>query len=89
MQENEILGAVEHLESEDIADLVPSLSKDTVSALFDTLDREDRSEVQTMLEFPPGTVNSLMVLDVVTVREVVNLDVVLRYLRRRSDLRSG
>ncbi|CAN5819898.1 hypothetical protein BH20PSE1_BH20PSE1_18320 [soil metagenome] len=42
-----------------------------------------------MLEFPPGTVNSLMVLDVVTVREVVNLDVVLRYLRRRSDLRSG
>lgn len=34
MQENEILEAVEHLESEDIADLVPSLSKDTVSALF-------------------------------------------------------
>ncbi|MFH0351942.1 MAG: magnesium transporter [Chromatiales bacterium] len=86
MQENEILGAVEHLESEDIADLVPSLSKDTVSALLDTLDREDRSEVQTMLEFPPGTVGSLMVLDVVTVREDVNLDVVLRYLRRRSGL---
>ena len=59
MKENEIPGAVEYLESQDIADLVPSLPRDTVSALFDTLDHEYRPEVQAMLEFRLGTVGSL------------------------------
>ncbi len=54
MQEREIIGAVEHLASDDIADLVPSLPPDVVLALLRALDGKDRTEVQTVLSFPPA-----------------------------------
>lgn len=86
MQGAEIIGAAEHLDSDEIADLVPSLPRDTVLQLLNTLDDKDRAQVQSALAFPAGTVGALMDLDVVTVREDVDLDVVLRYLRQRKGI---
>jgi magnesium transporter len=86
MKENEIIGAAEHLDSDEIAYLLPSLPKDTVMRLLSALDREDRTQVQTALTFPPGTVGSLMGFDMVTVREEVDVEVVLRYLRKLGGL---
>ncbi|MGE0386240.1 MAG: magnesium transporter [Gammaproteobacteria bacterium] len=86
MAPTDIVAAAEHLDSDQIADLVPSLPKDTVVALMSALDSQDRREVGEVLSYPPGSVGALMDLDVVTVREDVSLDVVLRYLRRRDDL---
>jgi magnesium transporter len=83
---NEIVAAAEHLDSDQIADLVPSLPRDTVAALMGALDHRDRSQVHEVLRYPPDTVGALMEFDVVTVREDVDLDVVLRYLRRRGEL---
>ncbi|MCC7410141.1 MAG: magnesium transporter [Gammaproteobacteria bacterium] len=78
--------AAEHLDSDQIADLVPSLPADTVLAIMSTLDSRDRSQVREVLAFPEGTVGALMEFDMVTVREDVALDVVLRYLRRLGEL---
>jgi magnesium transporter len=50
------------------------------------LDREDRTQVQTALTFPPGTVGSLMGFDMVTVREEVDVEAVLRSLRKLGGL---
>jgi magnesium transporter len=86
MKGTDIIGAAEHLDSEQLADLVPSLPRDTVFELLNTLDQKDRAELQTVLAFPPGTVGALMDLDVITVREDVELEVVLRYLRQRKDI---
>jgi magnesium transporter len=50
------------------------------------LDREDRTQVQTALTFPPGTVGSLMGFDMATVREEVDVEAVLRSLRKLGGL---
>jgi magnesium transporter len=86
MPSREIIDAAEHLDSDEIADLVPSLPRDTVFELFNSLDRKDRTELQNVLAFPEGSVGALMDLDVLSVRDDIEIEVVLRYLRKRKDL---
>lgn len=86
MPEGELVGAVQYLGAEEIAYLLPSLQEETAWALLAALDREDRSEVQAMLAFPPGTVGALMELEVPTVREDEDLEAVLRSVRARGGL---
>jgi magnesium transporter len=86
MDRREILEVAEHLDSDELADLVPDLPKDLVPELLRSLPSEDRAEVQSVLAFPEGTVGALMDLDVVSVREDKSLDVVHRYLRVRGEL---
>jgi magnesium transporter len=86
MDRGEILEVAEHLDSDEIADLVPDLPKDVVPELLGSLASEERAEVQSVLAFPEGTVGALMDLDVVSVREDKSLDVVHRYLRLRGEL---
>jgi len=74
------------IRSPQIADLVPSLPGDAVFDLLNALDQKDRAEVQSVLSFPGGSVGSLMDLHVISVCEDVELEVVLRYLRKRQDL---
>ena len=86
MDRREILEVAEHLDSDELADLVPDLPKDVVPELLGSLPSEDRAEVQSVLAFPEGTVGALMDLDLVSVREDKSLDVVHRYLRVRGEL---
>lgn len=65
---------------------VPSPPPDVVLALLRALDRKDRTEVQTVLSFPPGSVGSLMELDVPSIHGDVQVDVALRQIRRRGGL---
>lgn len=86
MPQREIVDAAEHLESDEIAYLVPSLPQDAVAALLSSLDQRDRQKVREMLAFPEGTVGALMDIEFVTVRDDVVIEVVLRYLRRHEEL---
>jgi len=86
MEQSEIISAAKHLDTDEIADLVPDLPKDIVIGLLTSLDNQDRAEVQSVLNFPEGTVGALMDFEIVTVRDDVSFDVVLRYLRRREHL---
>ncbi|OQW93095.1 MAG: magnesium transporter [Beggiatoa sp. IS2] len=86
MEDSEIMEVAEHLDTDEIADLVPDLPKDTVFKLLTALDSQDRAQVQSVLTFPEDTVGALMEFDMVTVREDVMLDVVLRHLRQRGEL---
>jgi magnesium transporter len=86
MPRQEIVEAAEHLDSDEIAYLVPSLPKDAVAAVMSRLDQGDRSQVREMLSFPEGTVGALMDFDMVTVRDDIDVEVVLRYLRRHEEL---
>jgi magnesium transporter len=89
LDDHALMDAAEHLETDEIADLLPSLPQDTVTRLLARMDSEDRHEVQTALSFPEGTVGSLMEFDVVRVRQDVTLEVVLRYLRSLKSLPPG
>lgn len=86
MEDSEIMEVAEHLDTDEIADLVPDLPKDTVFKLMTALDSQDRDQVQSVLTFPEDTVGALMEFDMVTVREDVTLEIVLRYLRQRGEL---
>ena len=86
MPQQDIVDAATHLESDEIAWLVPSLPKDAVAAVMSQLDQRDRSQVREVLSFPEGTVGALMDFDMVTVRDDVDVEVVLRYLRRHKEL---
>jgi magnesium transporter len=82
----ELVHVAENLDSDDIADLVPDLPGHVVPRLLQRLDTADRTQVESVLAFPEGSVGALMDFDLAAVREDVSLDVVLRYLRRRGRL---
>ena len=82
----ELVNVAELLDSDDIADLVPDLPGHVVPRLLQRLNSADRTQVESVLAFPEGSVGALMDFDLATVREDVSLDVVLRYLRRRGRL---
>ncbi len=86
LEHKELIHAVEHLDSDEIADLMPDLPSDMVRAVMKSLDQQDRVQVQSVMTFPEDTVGALMDFDMVTVREDVALDVVLRYLRRLGEI---
>ncbi len=89
MDPQEMVDAAGHLGSDEIADLVPDLPDDVVPTLLQRLTPEDRARVQSALDFPTGSVGALMDFELAAVRDDVNLDVVLRWLRRRGSLPEG
>ena len=47
---------------------------------------EEREKLRAAMSYPEDSVGALMDFDVVTIREDVTLEVVLRYLRRLDEL---
>ncbi len=86
MNRGEIISAARHLDSDELADLVPDLPPEVVPELLSSLGTVTRDQVQSALSFPEGTVGALMHFDMVTIREDKTLEVVLRYLRHRGQL---
>ncbi|MEH6460141.1 magnesium transporter [Chitinimonas sp. JJ19] len=86
MDREEILAAAEHLDTDELADLVPDLPQDVMHELMGSLEEEERAELQSALSYADDQVGSVMDFDMVTIRDDVTLEVVLRYLRRFDEL---
>ncbi|QNM96843.1 magnesium transporter [Chitinimonas koreensis] len=86
MNRDEILAAAEHLDADELADLAPDLPQDVMSELMGSLEEEERAELQSALSYAEGQVGALMDFDMVSIRDDVTLEVVLRYLRRFDEL---
>ena len=86
MDSEELLAATENLDTDEIADLAPDLPKDVLQELMVSLDAQNRSRLQSALSYPEDTVGALMDFDMVTIRDDITLEVVLRYLRRLGEL---
>jgi magnesium transporter len=86
MDSEELLAAAEQLDTDEIADLAPDLPHDVMQELLESLDSQNRARLQSALSYPEDTVGSLMDFDMVTIRDDINLEVVLRYLRRLGAL---
>lgn len=86
MDSDELLAAAEQLDTDEIADLAPDLPQDVLQELMITLDFQNRQRLQSALSYPEDSVGALMDFDIVTIREDINLEVVLRYLRRLGKL---
>ncbi|MGN6704438.1 MAG: magnesium transporter [Rhodanobacter sp.] len=86
MDRHEILAAAETLDADELADLVEDLPTAMLPELMASLDTQQREQVQSALSYEDDQLGALMDFEMVTIREDVSLEVVLRYLRRWDEL---
>jgi magnesium transporter len=86
MERTELVAAAETLDADELADLVPDLPQEVVADVFKSLSAEEREQLRAAMSYPEESVGAIMDFDMVTVREDVTLEVVLRYLRRFDEL---
>ena len=89
MDSTELLAAAEYLDTDEIADIAQDLPEDVLQDLLESLDIQNRERLESALSYPESTVGALMDYDVVTIRDNVNLEVVLNYLRKLGKLPSN
>ena len=82
----ELKAAAESLDADELADLAPDLPPEVIEDVFQSLDSEGREQLRAAMSYPEDSVGALMDFDMVTVREDVTLEVVLRYLRLFDEL---
>lgn len=86
MDTSELLHAAEDLKTDEIADLAPDLPEEVLQELLERLNDQGRERLRSVLSHDEHTVAALMDFGMVTIREDITLEVVLRYLRRQGDL---
>ena len=86
MDRQELKAVAETLEADELADLAPDLPQAVFDEVFQALDAGEQAQLRAALSYPEETVGALMRFDMVSVREHVTLEVVLRYLRRFEEL---
>ncbi|GAB4476016.1 MAG: magnesium transporter [Burkholderiaceae bacterium] len=82
MDREELVDAVETLETDEIAALADDLPADVVEEVKQGLTNEERAQLRAAMSYPEDSVGARMDFDLVSIRDDVTLEVVLRYLRR-------
>ena len=86
MEPAELVAAAETLDADELADLAPDLPDDVMQDVFRALSVEEREQLRAAMSYAEDSVGALMDFDLVTIRDDVTLEVVLRYLRRLDEL---
>jgi magnesium transporter len=86
MDAHELVAATEQLDTDEIADLVPDLPQGVVDDVLHSMSVEEREQLRAAMSYEEDSVGALMDFDMVSVRDDVTLEVVLRYLRRMDEL---
>ena len=86
MDRREMLAAAEQLDAEELADLAEDLPEGVLQELMHRLNAQQRERLQSAMSWEEDQVGALMDFDMVTIREDVTLETVLRYLRRLKEL---
>ena len=86
MPVEQIVAAAGEMDVEDLADVLDELPEDVGSSIIDVLEQDYRQRLEMVQSFEEGTVGRLMSHDVVSVRDDVNLGVIMRWLRLHTSL---
>jgi len=89
MQPEQLVAATESLDTDDLADILPEMPQDAAQELLLTMEQQDRERLRSVLSYDEDTAGGLMNLDNISIRADIQLDVVLRYLRRRNEIPPG
>ncbi len=81
MDVDAIVTAAEGLDMDDLADIVPNLPESALHNLLLTLDHKHRNHLKHVLSYPEDSAGGLMNIDIITVRDDINVRTVIRYLR--------
>jgi len=86
MSVDEIVKATESLDLDVLADIVPELPESALHNLLLTLDHKHRKHLRQVLSYPEDSAGGLMNIDMITVRDDVNIRTVIRYLRLLKEM---
>lgn len=83
----EIASTVENvIADDDLADILQQLPDTLTNEILRSMDDQNRTRVESLLAYPVDTAGGLMDTHIVSVRASVSMDVVVRYLRRHTEL---
>ena len=82
----EIAIVLEKADGDTTADILQQLPADLIQDTLDAMGARDRARVEQLLSYPEDTAGGMMDTDTISVRADITLDVVLRYLRRHTEL---
>lgn len=89
METEELVEALEGLDTDDMADLIQSLPEAVIQETLASMKKLDRDRVEAVLSYEEGTAGALMNTDTTTIRPNVTLEVVTRYMRKLGELPQG
>ncbi|PLW82904.1 magnesium transporter [Kineobactrum sediminis] len=84
MDAAEVAQITEHLQDDDLADILQQLPDTITQEVLNAMDHRDRARLEQVMTYPDDTAGGLMSSDTITIRAPLTLDVVLRYLRRHT-----
>jgi magnesium transporter len=86
MDDKELVAAAAQLDTDEIADLAPDLPREVIADVFKSRTPEEQAQLRAALSYPEETVGALMDFDMISIREDVTVETVLRYLRRLDEM---
>ncbi len=86
MEPAELAAATRDLEVDDQADILGDLPDKIVKEVLASMRVQDRHRIEHALSYSENSAGGLMNTDVVTVRPLVTIEVVLRYIRMKGEL---
>jgi len=86
MEPSRVADVTNHLELDDVADILQDLPDDLADEILLSMDEQNRSRLSAVLNYPANTAGGLMNVDTITVRSDVDVDVVLRYMRQARNI---
>jgi len=86
LDNKELVNAIKVLDIDELADLIPDLPEALLADVLFEVDTETRANLGEVLSYPEDSAGGLMNIDTTTVRDNISLDVVLHYLRLKSEL---
>jgi magnesium transporter len=86
MDKAELVAATGQLDADEIADLAPDLPREVIQDVFQSLSPAEREQLRAAMSYSEDTVGALMDFDMISIRDDVTLEVVLRYLRRLDEM---
>lgn len=86
MESAELAALSTEIETDDLVDILQQLPDRVTREVLQAMSLQDRQRVSEALSYPEDTAGGLMNTDTITVRARLTIDVVLRYLRRHSEI---
>lgn len=81
-----VVDALEEMDTDDLAETLSSLPDDVLQSILKSMDTQDRIRAEKALSYGEETAGFIMNTDTITLRPDVSIDVVLRYLRLKTEL---
>lgn len=81
-----VVDALEEMDTDDLAETLNSLPDDVLQSILKSMDAQDRIRAEKALSYGEETAGFIMNTDTITLRPEVSIDVVLRYLRLKTEL---